>query len=81
MMNFSDIAKEFREESLELLEAMETSLMSIRENGMDDEMINAVFRAAHTIKGAAGMYKLDFVVGFTHIAETSSIRCATAKSR
>jgi two-component system, chemotaxis family, sensor kinase CheA len=69
MMNFSDIAKEFREESLELLEAMETSLMSIRENGMDDEMINAVFRAAHTIKGAAGMYKLDFVVGFTHIAE------------
>lgn len=68
-MNFSDIAKEFREESLELLEAMETSLMSIRENGMDDEMINAVFRAAHTIKGAAGMYKLDFVVGFTHIAE------------
>jgi two-component system, chemotaxis family, sensor kinase CheA len=68
-MNFSDIAKEFREESLELLEAMEISLMSIRENGMDDEMINAVFRAAHTIKGAAGMYKLDFVVGFTHIAE------------
>lgn len=68
-MNFSDIAKEFREESLELLEAMESSLMSIRENGMDDEMINAVFRAAHTIKGAAGMYKLDFVVEFTHIAE------------
>lgn len=78
-MNFSDIAKEFREESLELLEAMETSLMSIRENGMDDEMINAVFRAAHTIKGAAGMYKLDFIVEFTHIAENLLDRVRNAK--
>ena len=68
-ISFSDIAKEFREESLELLEAMENSLVSIRENGMDDEAINAVFRAAHTIKGTAGMYKIDFIVEFTHIAE------------
>ncbi|MBU0633220.1 chemotaxis protein CheA [bacterium] len=68
-ISFSDIAKEFREESLELLEAMENSLMVIRENGMDHEHINAVFRAAHTIKGTAGMYKIDFIVEFTHIAE------------
>lgn len=68
-ISFSDIAKEFREESLELLEAMENSLVTIRENGMDDEAINAVFRAAHTIKGTAGMYKIDFIVEFTHIAE------------
>lgn len=69
ILQFSDIAKEFHAESLELLEAMENSLVFIRENGMDDEAINAVFRAAHTIKGAAGMYKIDFVVEFTHIAE------------
>ena len=69
IISFSDIAKEFREESLELLEAMENSLVSIRENGMDNEAINAVFRAAHTIKGTAGMYKIDFIVEFTHIAE------------
>ncbi|MDD3343044.1 MAG: chemotaxis protein CheA [Sulfurospirillaceae bacterium] len=69
ILQFSDIAKEFHAESLELLEAMENSLVFIRENGMDDESINAVFRAAHTIKGAAGMYKIDFVVEFTHIAE------------
>ena len=69
-LRFSDIAKEFHIESLELLDAMESSLVSIRENGMDDEAINAVFRAAHTIKGAAGMYKLDYVVEFTHIAES-----------
>ncbi|WP_263831750.1 chemotaxis protein CheA [Sulfurospirillum oryzae] len=68
-LQFSDIAKEFHIESIELLEAMENSLVYIRENGMDDEAINAVFRAAHTIKGAAGMYKIDFVVEFTHIAE------------
>lgn len=69
ILQFSDIAKEFHIESIELLEAMENSLVYIRENGMDDEAINAVFRAAHTIKGAAGMYKIDFVVEFTHIAE------------
>lgn len=69
ILQFSDIAKEFHIESLELLEAMENSLVYIRENGMDNESINAVFRAAHTIKGAAGMYKIDFVVEFTHIAE------------
>lgn len=68
-INFSDIAKDFREESLELLEAMESSLVHIRENGMDDEAINAVFRAAHTIKGTAGMYKIGYIVEFTHIAE------------
>ncbi len=69
-LSFSDIAKEFHIESLELLEAMENALVSIRENGMDDETINAVFRAAHTIKGAAGMYKLEYVVEFTHVAES-----------
>lgn len=69
-LSFSDIAQEFHIESLELLEAMESALVSIRENGMDDETINAVFRAAHTIKGAAGMYKLEYVVEFTHVAES-----------
>jgi len=68
-LSFSDIAKEFREESIELLESMENSLVYIRENGMDNEAINAVFRAAHTIKGTAGMYKVGYVVEFTHIAE------------
>lgn len=68
-MSFNDIAKEFFEESMELLESMEASLIHIKENGMSDEAINAVFRTAHTIKGAAGMYKLDPIVEFTHIAE------------
>jgi two-component system chemotaxis sensor kinase CheA len=69
ILSFSDIAKEFHIESIELLDAMENALVSIREEGMDDESINAVFRAAHTIKGAAGMYKIDYVVEFTHVAE------------
>ncbi|MEY4505244.1 MAG: hypothetical protein RL154_1541 [Pseudomonadota bacterium] len=68
-ISFSDIAKDFREESLELLDSMESSLILIRENGIDNESINAVFRAAHTIKGVAGMYKLEYIVEFTHVAE------------
>ena len=60
---------EFKDEGLELLTGMESALLEIQERGMSDERINAVFRAAHTIKGSSGMLKLDHLVEFTHIAE------------
>jgi two-component system chemotaxis sensor kinase CheA len=34
------------------------------------DAVNAIFRAAHTIKGSAGMFGLDPVVAFTHVAES-----------
>lgn len=68
-LNFSNIAKEFYAESTELLDDMENSLISIRENGADKEKIDAIFRAAHTIKGVSGMYEIGYIVHFTHVAE------------
>jgi two-component system chemotaxis sensor kinase CheA len=35
----------------------------------DPENLNAIFRAAHTIKGSAGIFGLDDIVGFTHLVE------------
>ena len=36
----------------------------------DAENLNAAFRAAHTIKGTAGLFGCDAVVSFTHEVET-----------
>lgn len=56
-------------ESRELLESMESALLQIEQNPEDADLLNALFRAAHTIKGSAGLFGFDHVVSFTHHAE------------
>ena len=56
-------------EAQELLVSMEQGLMEL-ETQPDPERINALFRAAHTIKGSAGLFGLDAVVRFTHHLES-----------
>jgi len=65
----SEELKLFCEDADEQLSFMENALIEMQENGVDDENIGALFRAMHTIKGTAGMFGFDSVVGFTHIAE------------
>jgi len=71
-MNIDQALQTFIAESHELLDDMETALLAVGTAGPDErvESINAVFRAAHTIKGSAGLFGLDHVVGFTHVAES-----------
>ncbi len=69
-MNLDDALKTFIIESRELLEQMEASLLSIEQGQADADTINAIFRAAHTIKGSAGLFGLDYIVAFTHVAES-----------
>ncbi len=69
-MNMDEILKTFIAESEELLVQMETALLQIEQAPEDMELINAIFRAAHTIKGSAGLFGLDHVVAFTHVAES-----------
>ncbi|MES2257712.1 MAG: chemotaxis protein CheA [Pseudomonadota bacterium] len=57
-------------ESRELLEDMENALLNAEQAGGSDEAINAIFRAAHTIKGSAGLFSLDHIVAFTHVVES-----------
>lgn len=57
-------------ECRELLEQMEEALLIIERDPEDPEIINAIFRAAHTIKGTAGLFGIDYMVGFTHVAES-----------
>jgi two-component system chemotaxis sensor kinase CheA len=67
----SDDAKlTFVQESEELLQQMEDALLAMEEAPDDEEHLNSVFRAMHTIKGAAGIFGFDFIVTFTHPVET-----------
>jgi len=56
-------------EARELLQAMEQSLLQLESDPGDQDAIGAIFRAAHTIKGSAGLFGLASIVGFTHIVE------------
>lgn len=42
----------------------------MRDGSTDNETVNAVFRAVHSVKGAAGAFALDDLVGFAHKFET-----------
>jgi len=57
------------QEARELIVAMEAALLQIESDGPSRDAIHAIFRAAHTIKGSAGLFAFDSVVSFTHLLE------------
>jgi len=59
------------EESRGLLEEMEGILLRLESEPQEEETVNAMFRAAHTIKGSAGLFGLDAIVAFTHVVENA----------
>jgi two-component system chemotaxis sensor kinase CheA len=60
----------FLEEANELFTDFEQCLLLLETLPDDREVINRAFRAAHTIKGGAGMLGLDHLAAFTHELET-----------
>lgn len=65
-----EIRASFFVECEELLENLQDSLTLLDEGDSDPEIINIVFRAVHSIKGGAGAFGLDALVGFAHRFET-----------
>ncbi|MBE6349404.1 MAG: chemotaxis protein CheA [Spirochaetaceae bacterium] len=66
--NMSEI---FLEEANDLLDKLEDLLLTLENNKEDQETIQAIFRAMHTIKGSAGMFGFDEISRFTHEVETA----------
>ncbi len=64
-----EILVAFNEEAIELLAQMESGLLRIEDGNHDPETINSIFRAAHTIKGDAGIVDLVHVQEFAHALE------------
>lgn len=60
----------FVTEAREMLEEMERALLASKRGGATPAAIDAIFRAAHTIKGSSGLFGLDHVVSFTHAVES-----------
>lgn len=69
-MTGNSIRDTFFEECEELLEALVEGLSQMEEAPEDMEVVNAVFRAVHSIKGGAGAFGLDRLVNFAHSFET-----------
>ena len=66
----AEIRASFFVECEELLESLQDALSDMDEGNHDNETINIVFRAVHSIKGGAGAFGLDALVGFAHRYET-----------
>lgn len=60
----------FISEAREQVENIEQLLLQLEESPADRELLDALFRCAHTVKGSAGIFGLDKVVAFTHHVET-----------
>ena len=66
-----EILQGFIEESLEHLADIENDLLAIEEGGanIDEDLVNKVFRAAHSIKGGAGFMGLTTIQELSHATE------------
>ena len=64
-----EIRADFLTEAGELLDRLGEQLVDLERNPQDRELLNAVFRAFHTVKGGAGFLGLTNMVALCHIAE------------
>ena len=67
--DMSQFYQVFFAEAAEHLESMESLLLALDHASPDDEQLNAVFRAAHSIKGSAGTFGFGDMADLTHVLE------------
>lgn len=68
-MDISDFYQTFFDEADELLADMEQHLLVMQPEAPDAEQLNAIFRAAHSIKGGAGTFGFNILQETTHLME------------
>ena len=75
-----DPTETFRQEAAELLDSLETVLLDLGQTPQDRDLIDAAFRALHTIKGSGAMFGFEAVASFVHEFETAFDRVRKGKS-
>src|SRR5499433_2375688 len=60
----------FFEESFEALDSMEAALLKLDIGAPEPELINTIFRVAHSIKGGSATFGFSDIASFTHSLET-----------
>ena len=68
-IDLSQFRQTYLVESAEHIASMETGLLQLRSAPADVELLNSIFRSAHTIKGGAGSFGMTSLVRFTHSLE------------
>ena len=64
-----ELTSTFVNESRDMLAEMEAGLLRLEQAPGDRDNLNAIFRAAHTIKGGSGVIECHFIESFTHQVE------------
>ena len=70
MSGFDHLRTTYFDECAELIDAAYAHLAAIAEGRADDDTVNAVFRAFHSIKGGGGAFGFDRLVAFAHELES-----------
>lgn len=68
-MALSPLQEAFISEARELLQKLESQLLSIEKGQTTPDAVNVLFRAAHTIKGSAGIFGYQEIIELTHRME------------
>ena len=69
MDEFQEILQDFLVESFELIEQLDQDLVELETNPGDLELLNRIFRVAHTVKGASSFLNFDVLTHLTHHME------------
>ncbi len=68
--SLDEIRKIFEEECIEGLDTMESGLLNLEAGGSAGDVVNDIFRAAHSIKGGSATFGYKKIADFTHLMET-----------
>ena len=68
--SLDEIRKIFEEECIEGLDTMESGLLNLEEGSAGGDVVNDIFRAAHSIKGGSATFGYKKIADFTHLMET-----------
>ncbi len=69
MDEFDEILQDFLIESFELIEQLDQDLVELETRPEDLELLNRIFRVAHTVKGASSFLNFDILTHLTHHME------------
>ena len=69
MDDIQEILEDFLVEAFELIEQIDQDLVELENNPEDLELLNRIFRVAHTVKGSSSFLNFDILTGLTHHME------------
>lgn len=69
MDDMKEIMEDFLVEAFEMNEQLDQDLVELEHNPEDPDLLNRIFRVAHTIKGSSSFLNLDTLTHLTHNME------------